>query len=143
MTTNINVPRVRTLLREIVAEANWVIGELSTLQKEGADQGRAPAIEPLYEKVLITAMYDGRTEVDVLEDRLNDPAVGDPAAPAKLLVSWLVDDTMPLVQLGWPTTGADDSLLGILLMTGSGEIAARVDAIRAELAPLLGATPKK
>ena len=138
MTTNINVSRVRALLREIVAEANWVIGELSSLQKEGRDEGRAPDIEPLYKKILLTSLYDARTELDAIEDRLNGSEAGDPATSAKLMIGWLFEDSRPLVELPETSPDAEPSLLSILLITGSGEIVNRINAIYAELAPLTG-----
>lgn len=132
-----NVDRIRTLVREIIAEAHWVSKEITQLEIEGQDGGQADTVREICQSIIITAMYDLRTEMDSLSDRLAGLHEGDPAVPAQLILGWLYRDIAPLVELATPPEDEDASLLPMQLWTGAGEITIRFNAIQAELGQLV------
>jgi hypothetical protein len=137
MTVSINVDRARTLVRQIVDEAQWISSEVTELEAAGCDEGLGARVREICTAIATTAAYDVRSELDSLSDRLADPTAGDPEIPARLALNWLRADIEPLVQLALPPESDQTGLLVMLLWTGAGEIVMRFNAVRAELDPLL------
>jgi hypothetical protein len=142
MAASADIDKVRSLVREVIAEANWVAVEASRLESEERDQGLAPEVREICKTIIVTAMYDLRTELDSLAERIADAGKGDPGIPARLILDWLRRDLEPLMALAPYESGPEpedvsSGLLHTLLWVGAGELAMKFNAIHEELGPLL------